>query len=98
MWMSSGFPGTQRKARSNERKHGVSFEEAQSVFSDENGLLLDDAEHSDDEPRFLLMGLSSFLRILVVSHTLPDEYTIRIINARETTRTEKRQYGERLGK
>lgn len=93
-----GFSWDPKKARSNESKHGVSFEEAQSVFSDENGLLLDDAEHSEDEPRFLLMGLSSFLRILVVSHTLPDEYTIRIISAREATRTEKRQYGERLGK
>ena len=93
-----GFSWDPKKARSNESKHGVTFEEPQSVFSDENGLLLDDPEHSEDEPRFLLMGLSSFLRILVVSHTLPDEYTIRIINAREATRTEKRRYGERLGK
>ena len=93
-----GFSWDPKKARSNESKHGVSFEEAQSVFSDENGLLLDDPEHSEDEPRDLLMGLSSFPRILVVSHTLPDEYTIRIISAREAARTEKQQYGERLGK
>jgi uncharacterized DUF497 family protein len=93
-----GFSWDPKKARSNESKHGVTFEEAQSVFSDENGLLLDDPEHSEDESRFLLMGLSSFLRILVVSHTLPDQYTIRIINAREATRSENRQYGERLGK
>jgi hypothetical protein len=86
------------KARSNEEKHGISFEEAESVFSDENGLLLDDEEHSEREPRFLLMGLSSSLRILVVSHTLADEDTIRIISAREATRREKRQYSERLGK
>jgi uncharacterized protein len=93
-----GFSWDLEKARSNEAKHGVSFEEAQSVFSDENGLLRDDSEHSEGESRFLLMGLSSSLRILVVSHTLPDEDTIRIINAREATRSEKRQYGERLGK
>ncbi len=93
-----GFSWDPRKARSNERKHGVTFEEAQSVFSDENALLLEDSEHSKEEPRFLLMGLSSSLRILVVSHALPDDDTIRIINAREATRSEKRQYGERLGK
>jgi uncharacterized protein len=93
-----GFSWDPRKARSNERKHGVTFEEAQSVFSDENGLLLEDPEHSKEEPRFLLLGLSSSLRILVVSHTLPDDDTIRIINAREATGSEKRQYGERLGK
>jgi uncharacterized protein len=93
-----GFSWDPRKARSNERKHGVTFEEAQSVFSDESALLLDDFAHSKEEPRFLLMGLSSSLRILVVSHTLPDDDTIRIISAREATRSEKRQYGERLGK
>lgn len=68
------------------------------MFSDENALLLDDPEHSEGESRFLLMGLSSYLRILVVSHTLPDEDTVRIISAREATRSEKRQYVERLGK
>lgn len=93
-----GFSWNPKKAQSNEKKHGVSFEEAQSVFSDENGLLLDDLEHSEREPRFLLMGLSSFMRILVVSHTLPDEDTIHLISARETTRSEKHQYHERLGK
>jgi uncharacterized protein len=93
-----GFSWDPRKARSDERKHGVTFEEVQSVFSDENGLLLEDPEHSKEEPRSLLMGLSSSLRILVVSHTLPDDDTIRIINAREATGSEKRQYGERRGK
>ena len=93
-----GFTWDPEKAKSNEGKHGVSFEEAQSAFSDENGLLLDDPEHSEREPRSLLMGVSSSMRILVVSHTLPDDDTIRIISAREATRSEKRQYGERLGK
>ena len=93
-----GFSWDPRKARSNERKHGVSFEEAQTVFSDDNGLLLDDPEHSEREARFLLLGLSSSLRILVVSHTLREEDTIRIISAREASVSESRQYLERLGK
>ena len=93
-----GFSWNAKKAESNTAKHGVSFDEAQSVFSDEHGLLLDDQEHSEREARFLLMGMSSSMRILVVSHSLPDEDTIRIISAREATQSEKRQYGERLGK
>jgi hypothetical protein len=93
-----GFSWDPKKARSNNEKHGVSFEEAQTVFSDENGLLLDDPEHSDREARFLLMGLSSAMRVLVVSHTLPDGDTIRIISAREATASENREYLERLEK
>jgi uncharacterized DUF497 family protein len=93
-----GFSWDSKKARSNERKHGVSFEEAQSVFSDENGLLLDDPDHSEREARYLLLGLSSALRILVVSHTLRGVDTIRIISAREADPSEAQQYLERLGK
>ena len=93
-----GFGWDPKKARSNARKHGVSFEEAQTVFSDENGLLLDDPDHSEREARYLLLGLSSSLRILVVSHTLRDADTIRIISAREADASENRQYLERLGK
>ena len=93
-----GFSWDPKKARSNERKHGVSFEEAQTVFSDENGLLLDDPDHSEHEVRYLLLGLSSSLRILVVSHTLRDADTIRIISARDADASEARQYLERLGK
>lgn len=63
-----GFSWDPKKARSNERKHGISFEEAQTVFSDENGLLLDDPDHSEREVRYLLLGLSASLRILVISH------------------------------
>lgn len=93
-----GFSWDPKKARSNERKHGVSFEEARTVFSDDYGLLLDDSEHSEREARFLLLGLSSSLRILVVSHTLRDADTIRIISAREASTSENRQYLERLEK
>ena len=93
-----GFSWDPKKARSNERKHGVSFEEAQTVFSDENGLLLDDPDYSEHEVRYLLLGLSSSLRILVVSHTLRDADTIRIISARDADASEARQYLGRLGK
>lgn len=93
-----GFSWGSKKARFNERKHGVSFEEAETVFSDENGLLLDDPDHSVRETRYLLLGLSSSLRILVVSHTLRGADTIRIISAREADASESRQYLERLGK
>lgn len=93
-----GFSWDPKKARSNERKHGVSFDEAQTVFSDENGLLLDDPDHSEREARYLMLGLSSSLRILVVSHTLRGKDTIRIISAREADTSESRQYFERLGK
>jgi uncharacterized DUF497 family protein len=93
-----GFSWDPKKARSNERKHGVSFEEAQSVFGDENGLLLDDPDHSEREARYLLMGLSSSLRILVVSHTIRGADTIRIISEREADPSEAQQYLERLGK
>lgn len=93
-----GFSWDQKKARSNERKHGVSFEEAQTVFMDDEALLLDDPEHSLTEKRYLLLGLSAFMRILLVSHSLPDADTIRLINAREATHDERQQYRERLGK
>ena len=92
------FEWDPKKARSNERKHGVSFEDAQTVFSDENGLLLDDPDHSEREARYLLLGLSASLRILVVSHTVRGEDSIRIISAREADPSEARQYLERLGK
>jgi uncharacterized DUF497 family protein len=92
-----GFSWDSKKARSNQKKHGVPFEEAQSVFSDENALLLDDPDHSEAEDRCLLLGLSSSLRILVVSHTLRED-TIRIISARAADASESQQYLERLGK
>ena len=81
------------KAAANRRKHGVSFPEAESAFSDENGLLLDDAEHSDVELRFILLGLSAALRVLVVVHCYRAAgATIRIISARKATKAERGQY------
>ncbi|MEH2058315.1 MAG: BrnT family toxin [Nostoc sp.] len=85
------------KAKSNGRKHGVSFEEAQTVFSDENARLIYDPEHSVEEDRFLLLGMSDEFRLLVVSHLYKDsDRLIRIISARTATRHERKQYEEFL--
>jgi len=62
------FEWDERKAGDNAKKHGVSFEEARSVFFDERARLIDDPEHSEDEDRFILLGLSSSLRLLIVCH------------------------------
>ena len=85
------------KATRNLRKHGVAFSEAQSVFSDEHGLLLDDLGLASDDRRFVLLGLSSALRLLVVVHTYRDvDRTIRLISARKATRSERSQYNLRF--
>jgi hypothetical protein len=89
------FEWDPRKARANERKHGISFEEAQTVFSDEQGLLRDDPE-SRSEERFVLLGLSASLRLLVVVHALRSNDVIRIISARRASRFETREYENRL--
>ncbi len=60
------FEWDSKKAASNLRKHGVSFEDAQTVFADENAKLIDDPDHSEEEDRFVLLGLSSSLRLLIV--------------------------------
>jgi len=85
-----------RKAKDNAKKHGVTFDEAETVFLDEGALLLDDPDHSEDEDRFLLLGASARLRLLVVCHCYREsESTIRLINARKADRDEQRQYRER---
>lgn len=84
------------KARENFRKHGVSFEEAQTVFSDEQAVLVRDPEHSIREDRFILFGTSSTLRVLTVVHCyLRGDSVIRLISARNTTRSERAQYDAR---
>ena len=91
------FTWDPRKASANQRRHRVPFSEAETVFSDENAVLLDDAAHSDDEPRYVLLGLSERFRILVVSHTVRDRgRQIRIISARKATQREREQYLERV--
>jgi len=91
------FDWNSRKASENERKHGVTFEEAKSVFLDENARLIPDPEHSEDEDRFVLLGLSIRLSHLLVCHCYrEDDEVIRIISARKADRSERKQYAEYL--
>jgi uncharacterized protein len=84
------------KNRLNKRNHGVSFEEASTVFADEHALLLADPDHSTEEDRFILMGFSASLRVLVVCHCYRrGEAIIRIISARKATKKELAAYSER---
>lgn len=87
------FEWDERKNRQNQHKHGVSFEEAQTAFWDERGLLIADPSHSQAEDRFVLLGLSSRLRVLLVCHCLRQgEDLIRIISARKADRLEAADY------
>lgn len=87
------FEWDERKATANLKKHGVSFEEAKSAFSDERAKLIDDPDHSENEDRFVLLGLSSALRLLVVCHCCRgDGDVIRIISARKATAKEATYY------
>ena len=88
------FEWDEKKNRQNIRKHGVSFEEAQSVFLDDHAMRFYDPDHSEDEDRFLMLGLSFTLRILVVCHCYRErDDVIRIISARKATRQERVHYG-----
>jgi uncharacterized protein len=90
------FEWDPRKAAANLAKHGVSFEEAQTVFSDEGALLLKDPHSVDTEDRFVLLGLSARLRVLVVVHCYREaETVIRLISARKADRLERQQYVQR---
>ena len=82
-----------RKARSNLVKHGVSFEEAQTVFLDDSARLIDDPDHSEDEDRFLLLGYSFQARCLIVTHCYrQSDSVIRLISARRATAREEAVY------
>ena len=84
------------KAAVNLSKHGVSFEEAITAFADEFGRIIPDPDHSDDEERFILLGMSWSLRVLVVCHCYREASSvIRIISARKATKSERAQYGAR---
>ncbi len=84
----------EKKNQQNIKKHAISFEEAQTVFYDPNGKLIADPDHSDEEDRFILLGLSKNLHLLVVCHCYREnDETIRIISARKAENTEKKQYG-----
>jgi uncharacterized DUF497 family protein len=87
------FEWDPKKAELNRRKHSVSFEDAQSVFADENALLIDDPDHSEEEDRFVLLGLSQSLRLLVVVHCYRAEgKVVRIISARKADSQERSIY------
>ncbi|MCX6594698.1 MAG: BrnT family toxin [Acidobacteria bacterium] len=87
------FTWDPRKARSNLAKHGVSFAEAQSVFLDESGRLMDDPDQSADEDRFLILGYSFQARCLIVSHCYRKSGAeIRLISARRATAREEETY------
>ena len=94
--MNPRFEWDERKSRENKRKHGVGFEEARTVFYDEQALLIADPDHSDDETRFILLGLSSVLRCLVVCHCYrEDDDVVRLISARRANREERASYDRR---
>lgn len=81
------------KSLANKKKHGVSFEEAETVFYDKSARLIADPDHSDDEDRFVLLGMSSELKLLVVVHVYKEnDEIIRIISARKATKHEQAKY------
>ncbi|PIX59780.1 MAG: hypothetical protein COZ47_10635 [Lysobacterales bacterium CG_4_10_14_3_um_filter_64_11] len=87
------FEWDSQKAEANAKKHGITFDEATSVFADERAKLIDDPDHSHAEDRFILLGLSRSLRLLVVCHCYRDRNnTIRLISARKATAAESLQY------
>jgi len=89
------FEWDERKNASNKRKHGVSFEEAETVFYDDRAVLRDDPD-KEEEDRFILLGLSAGLRTLVVCHCYREgDSVIRIISARKAHREERRDYDKR---
>ena len=87
------FEWDNNKASINKQKHGITFEEASTIFSDENAILFDDPEHSEVEERFLMIGISEQTNMLIVSHCYRGEDDIiRIISARKATKKETKQY------
>lgn len=91
------FDWDERKNESNRTKHGIWFEEAQSVFNDSHGRSFLDPEHSESEDRFILLGISATARTLVVVHCYREsDSVVRIISARKATKTERRFYEEAI--
>ncbi len=91
------FSWDDAKAKSNLIKHKVSFEEAKTVFDDDNARLIYDPDHSEDEDRFIILGMSCKLKILTVVHCYREnDNNIRIISARKSTKSEEKQYKEYL--
>jgi len=92
---SISFEWDPKKEAGNRKKHGVSFVEAQSIFYDADARLISDPDHSDLEDRFILLGVSNRLRILVVSHCYRNNSSvIRIISARKANKSEQATHKE----
>ncbi|SLM28768.1 conserved hypothetical protein [Desulfamplus magnetovallimortis] len=91
--MSLNFEWDPNKARSNHGKHGISFEEATTVFNDPFFITFLDVEHSQNEERYITLGTSAGQRLLMIAHTERKE-AIRIISARKATKNERRFYEE----
>ncbi len=88
-----GFEWDRNKEKVNIKKHGVSFEEARAVFYDENAIQYYDPDHSEDEDRFILVGISFKLRVIVVCHCFrKSETVVRIISARKADNYEENEY------
>lgn len=87
------FTWDELKAQTNIKKHGVSFDEAKSAFYDENAIVIYDPDHSQQEDRFIILGISDYSRLLIVCHCYRENETIiRIISARKANRSEEKQY------
>ncbi len=87
------FEWDDNKDKLNQKKHGITFEEASSVFYDENAIMFDDPEHSEDEERFVLLGMSEAANVCMVCHCYrKSDSVIRIISARKATRKEEDRY------
>ena len=94
--MKIKFEWDKKKNAANKKKHKISFEEARTVFYDENAILFFDEEHSDAEARYILLGYSENLKMLVVCHCyIQNREVIRIYSARKATKNEKSYYFER---
>ena len=90
----SSFEWDERKNKANEKKHGISFSEAMTVFDDDNALFKYDPDNSQDEDRFIILGMSRNPHLLVVCHCYKEsDEIIRIISARTASSSEKEQYG-----
>lgn len=93
--MEIRFEWDLEKAEINEKKHHITFEEAKTVFYDKNALLIADPDHSDEEDRFIIMGISSKSKLLIVCHCYREnDEVIRLISAGKAESKEAEQYGE----
>jgi hypothetical protein len=87
------FEWDEDKAKKNFKKHGISFDEAQTVFYDDYARIIEDPDHSEDEDRFLILGFSTEHKLMIVAHCyVENEKIIRLISARKAGKNESKQY------